>query len=332
MSKTSWTIQLEDGTHTVELDKRWAGGKRVIRVDGQIVRESKTVWLDTGSDDDFQLGSHACVLHRRTNGFTSNYDLSLDGRSVQTGLPVARLQDTPKWMWFFVVACGIIPLLTLGGAIPFLLGFGGAVACVVVGRHPTRSTRLKAVLAGGITIFAWLLLIAFVATVTGGRTLLPFSVPAWQEYRSQSGRYSILMPGKPQERTQAVDSLAGSIDMHIASYEDRSGAFLVMYADYPADLIRSEQAEAVLDGAAQGAVTNVKGRLTQQRNISLGTVPGREIEFDTQAQGAQPATRIKVRYFLTNGRLYQVMVVAQQSQGLPADTQKYLDSFKLIEN
>jgi hypothetical protein len=116
MPKKSWTVQLEDGMHTVELDKRWASGKRVIRVDGQIVFESKLAWMNTGNDDEFRVGLHECVLHSRTNVFTGSYDLSIDGRSVVTGQPMTKLQPMPKWVWIFIVACGIIPILTLGGA------------------------------------------------------------------------------------------------------------------------------------------------------------------------------------------------------------------------
>jgi len=332
MPTRSWTVQLEDGTHTVELDKRWASGKRIVRVDGQIVLESERVWMDTGSDDEFQLGSHDCVVHRRTNGLTGSYDLSIDGRSVQTGKSVAKLHDMPKWMWIFIVACGIIPVLTLGGVIPLLIGLGGASGCVAVSRHPTRSTRAKAVWAVGITVVAWVLLIAFLVTLAGGRALLTLDQPNWQEYRSQAGRYSILMPDKPKEQTQTVNSAAGSLDMHIASFEDRSGAYLVIYVDYPADMIHSGQEKDVLDGAMQGAVANVDGKLTRQQDFPLGKVPGREVEFDAPAKGAQPATHIKVRYFLTNDRLYQVMVVAQQNPGLPTDAQKFLDSFKLSKD
>ena len=140
------------------------------------------------------------------------------------------------------------------------------------------------------------------------------------------------MPGKPQEQTQAVDSAVGTVKMHIASFEDRSGAYLTTYVDYPAELIRSGLENDVLDGAVQGGVANVNGKLTRQTDFPLGAYPGREAEFDAPAQGSQPAMHIKSRYFLVNNRLYQVMVVAPQNQGLPAAAQKFLDSFKLIEN
>jgi hypothetical protein len=332
MPKKSWTIQLEDGTHTVELDQRWTTGKRIIRVDGQLALESKPALVNSGSDDEFRISTHECILHSRTNGFTSNYDLSVDGRSIHTGQPVAKLQPVPKWVWIFVVICAAIPVLTLGGAIPAVLGIGGAVACVVISRRPTRSIRAKVSWLVGITALVWVLFIVFITTVAGGRTLLTLGQPAWQEYKSSAGRYSILMPGKPKEQTQAVDSIVGKLDMLITSFEDQSSAYLIAYVDYPGDLIRSGQANDILDGTVRGATENVNGTLVRQQDFPLGVIPGREAEIDAPSQGAQPATHVKVRYFLVNNRLYQVMVVVPQTRILPVEAQRFFDSFKLIEN
>ncbi len=332
MAKKTWTIQLEDGTHLIEFDKRWASGKRTIRVDSQIVLESKPAWIDTGSDDEFRIGNHECAVHVRTNGFTGSYDLSVDGHSVQTGRPVAKLQPMPKWVWVFIVACVAVPVVTLGGAIPALLGIGGAWICVVLSRLHTRSTTTKILLAVVTTAVTWALLIAFISTVAGGRTLLTLGQPSWQEYTSQAGHYLILMPGKPQEQTQSVDSTVGTLNMHIASFEDQSGAYLVTYVDYPADVIQAGLEDNVLDGAVQGGIANANGKLARQQAISLGKFPGREVEFDAPAQGAQPAMHVKARYFLADNRLYQVLVIAQQNKGLPDAAQKFFESFQLVKD
>ena len=332
MPKKSWTIQLEDGTHTVEMEHNLFSNKRTIRVDDQVVEQGKFSTFDFGGDYPFPIGERQAALHMRLNGVWYKYDVSIGGFSTQTGKPVWPMQPTPRWSWIFVVACILIPVITLGGLIPILIGAGGAYVCAAVGRSSTRTTPTKVALSIGTTLLSWALLIVFISTMTGGRTLLTLGQPNWQEYQSQTGRYSILMPGKPKEQTQSVDSAVGALDMHIASFDDRSGAYLVVYVDYPADLIRSGQANDILDGTAQGAVANVNGQLARQQDFPLGTVPGREVEFDAPAQGTQPATHVKARYFLANNRLYQVMVVAQQSQGALADAQKFFDSFKLVEN
>lgn len=56
----------------------------------------------------------------------------------------------PWWGWVFVVACGAIPVLTLGGAVPTGLGAGAACA--------------------GIAVAAWVVLAAFLAGVSRMRS------------------------------------------------------------------------------------------------------------------------------------------------------------------
>ena len=51
----------------------------------------------------------------------------------------------------------------------------------------------------------------------------------------------------------------------------------VAYADYPAQLINSTDPQKILDGARNGAVTNVKGRLVSETSIDFHGLPAREV-------------------------------------------------------
>ena len=51
-----------------------------------------------------------------------------------TDAPAAPKAKAPLWAWVFVAACVLIPLLSLGGAIPGAIGGGGAYACHAVAR------------------------------------------------------------------------------------------------------------------------------------------------------------------------------------------------------
>ena len=330
MPKKSWTVQLEDGTHTVEMEHNLLSSRRTIRVDGQVVEQGKFSVVDFGGDYPFPIGERQAVLHMRMNGVWYKYDVSVGGFSVQTGKPVWPMQPMPRWSWIFVVACILIPVITLGGLVPILIGAGGAYVCAVIGRSPTRTKPAKIGISVGATVLSWALLIAFISTVTGGRTLLTLGQPNWQEYQSQAGRYSILMPGKPKEQTQSVEAEAGTLKVYLTIVEDRSVAYATAYWDYPAEYIRSTEANDLLDSIVQNAVASADGKLTRQTDFPLTVYRGREVEFETPVQGSQPAMLIKVRYFLVNDRLYQVMVVALQRQGLPDPAQKFFDSFKLI--
>jgi hypothetical protein len=74
----------------------------------------------------------------------------------------------PAWAWPFAGACGIIPILTLGGAIPAAIGFGGAGGCVGVARDATKPLALRVGICAGIVVVCWVLVIALV----GGLALL----------------------------------------------------------------------------------------------------------------------------------------------------------------
>jgi hypothetical protein len=73
----------------------------------------------------------------------------------------------PPWAWLFVVACGAIPIVTLGGAIPAALGAGGASGCVGVARNPHMDVGTRVSLCTAITLGCWLGLFFLVGALTG---------------------------------------------------------------------------------------------------------------------------------------------------------------------
>lgn len=84
------------------------------------------------------------------------------GRSVETGGEVTR-RDVPRWGWGFVLACAIIPVLTVGGLVPIVIGVAGATSCYRVardGRIPPRGRKLR---CAGITAACWAATAAFLA-------------------------------------------------------------------------------------------------------------------------------------------------------------------------
>lgn len=64
-------------------------------------------------------------------------------------------RKAPVWVWAFVAACGAIPIVTLGGAIPAMLGGFGATACYGLARDG-KGTRLRRILSCcAVTLVAW---------------------------------------------------------------------------------------------------------------------------------------------------------------------------------
>lgn len=161
MTHKVWTVNFPDGQHTIELEHGYFSGKKVISVDGRVVHESKNLF-DMGGNYPILVARQPCTVVIRTNGFTYSYDL----RTNDSVEPVT----TPGWAWLFVAACILIPILTLGGAIPGGLGAGGAAACYSLARNKEWGTMTRVAACLGVTVLCWGLIIGLgLLTLTASR-------------------------------------------------------------------------------------------------------------------------------------------------------------------
>lgn len=87
------------------------------------------------------------------------------GAEAQAETPAAQSEQVPWWAWPFVAACGVIPILTLGGAIPGAVGFGGAAFCYQISAKQDTPAWLRAVICMVITGLAWGIVLALGVTV-----------------------------------------------------------------------------------------------------------------------------------------------------------------------
>jgi hypothetical protein len=67
----------------------------------------------------------------------------------------------PGWAWIFVVGCLLIPIITVGGAIPGAIGGGGAFGCVSIARDPSNAVATRVIYCAVVTGICWILFVAF---------------------------------------------------------------------------------------------------------------------------------------------------------------------------
>jgi hypothetical protein len=154
---------------------------------------------------------------------------------------------------------------------------------------------------------------------TGSDKLAPF-----QEFRSDEGRFTVLMPGKPKAQNQNMDSPVGKIDLVMYMAGSGTAGCAVAYADYPAQLVNSTDPQKLLDGSRNGAVKNVNGKLVSETSVSFNGLPARDVVIEMPGKAF-----ITARFILASPRFYELMFIAPKDKGHEQDIAKFFDSFKI---
>jgi len=146
------------------------------------------------------------------------------------------------------------------------------------------------------------------------------------DFAPKDGRFTVQMPGEPKEQTNKVNTAIGPIDVHMfLSAPDPNTAYIVGYSDYPEEMMKKSESDKILDGARDGAVKNVNGKLDGEKKITIDKHPGRDFQIATEHFEGRN------RMYLVNARLYQVMVVGSKEFVTGKDAERFLDSFKLTD-
>lgn len=143
----------------------------------------------------------------------------------------------------------------------------------------------------------------------------------WQTYRSPDGKFSVDMPGQPQESTQPVDAGMGPMDLHTLGFGTTNGAYTVIYADLP-DAALQAGAAPVLEGALNGVAG--QNAVQNQENVTVQGNPGIAGEFEAPGTGYTRYAAI-----LVQNRLYQIITLTPDKSTNAEGTQRFFSSFKL---
>jgi len=151
-----WESTISGGRYTFSYEK--IKRKHTLTVNG-VPHVIKVGFLSAmlGIDEKFDLnGREARFVMVR-----GKPDVVVDDVHLQSGKPYVK---RPTWAIVFAFICLAIPVVSLGGALPILLGLGGASLCIMVAKS-TLPLAVRVMLAVIITIAAWVLLFVLLALV-----------------------------------------------------------------------------------------------------------------------------------------------------------------------
>lgn len=119
-------------------------------------------------------------------------------------------------------------------------------------------------------------------------------------------------------------------DASSSNKKDENLVYMINVTDYPAEAIHSDKKDNLktfFDGAVNGAVTNVGGKLISQKEVVFKGYPGREIKVDFQDGMAI----ITMRTILVKNRNYIIQTICETAKDGNKSMTKFFDSFKLLK-
>jgi hypothetical protein len=144
------------------------------------------------------------------------------------------------------------------------------------------------------------------------------------------GGFSVLMRPEPHYARQQVDTPAGRMFAHLYSSDRRDAYFAVGYSDYPLALVMGTAPDALFAGIRETWVRRIEGRLVSGGRLSLGKqYPGLEFVAEGKVKGEDAF--LHARLFLVDQRLYQIVAIGRKGEVAQGLVNRYLDSFRLIE-
>jgi hypothetical protein len=149
------------------------------------------------------------------------------------------------------------------------------------------------------------------ATDTGG----------WVRFMSDNGRFSVLMPETPEEKTETTPSEHGPYTTHLFIVRDTQNVYLIGWVDYDPSFNFNKQSE--LDANRDNFVKGVKATLTSSRSLTLDGFQALEFSAET-------ADRIfRSRVYMVGRRPYQIVIGVPKENEDPVLVNRFFNSFKV---
>jgi hypothetical protein len=173
-------------------------------------------------------------------------------------------------------------------------------------------------------------LLGLIAVLLWGGRVRGGGEPAWRSYTSTKGGFSVLMPGTPRERTRTVKTPYDTLKSTMVEFLDRRKGcvFAIDFVDLPEDMVEEINIDDFLDLECELVLRGTRGKVRNQKNITLGRLPGREVE----AEHLQGKAISRTRLFLVGRRLFHLTALVPKDLAPAGHLNKFLDSFRLDQD
>jgi hypothetical protein len=143
----------------------------------------------------------------------------------------------------------------------------------------------------------------------------------WVRFKSDLGRFSILVPALPEETKETTPSDHGPYTTYLFITREPSYVYLIGWVDYDPSFNFNRQKE--LEANRDNFVKGVKATLTSSQSMQVDGFPVVEFTCDTTER------TFHSRVFMVGRRPYQIVIGYPKGQSEIAPIAKFFNSFKV---
>ncbi len=156
---------------------------------------------------------------------------------------------------------------------------------------------------------------------TPARPSTPAENGGWVRFTHDDGRFSVLMPAAPEEKTETTPSDHGPYTTHLFVVKDTQNVYLIGWVDYDPSFNFNRQSE--MDANRDNFVNGIKATLTSSRSLTLDGYQALEFTAET-------SDRIfRSRVYMVGRRPYQIVIGVPKDNDDPAAVNRFFNSFKV---
>lgn len=144
---------------------------------------------------------------------------------------------------------------------------------------------------------------------------------SWRKFTSVPGRFSVFMPGVPEDKVETTPSEHGPYTTHMFVLKRRPNVYLIGWVDYDPSFNFNRQAE--LEANRDQFVKNLQATLLTTQNLTIDGYP--TLEFTAEV----PERVFKARVYMVGRRPYLIVISSPKGVDDTVNVNRFLNSFKV---
>jgi len=143
----------------------------------------------------------------------------------------------------------------------------------------------------------------------------------WVTFNSEPGRFSILVPEIPSDKTEIIQDEHGPYTSHLFKVQGEKSLFVIAWVDYDPSFNFNPALE--MEKNRDDFIRGIKGALLTNRNVMIDGYESLEFTAETVE------TVYRSRVYMVGRRPYQLLVRTAKGVDDSGNANRFFDSFKV---